>query len=327
MNPDPFVQQKRFVRDLQGPAASIFLILLISQQSLTRNELVDATNYSKDSITTGIRRLDEYGVLNYDGKSQGWSLALTRARQLEIFQHLLWQGHSGVLLEAETNECDASGVTAAPSQPLSGITSSRPDTSIRQKSLFPQLDESDEKAKVAFSPQIRSADQINQDQKDQIRSAADLAEAKIAPPDDEPLVSLLRQLEIREPAFSRFVNRQLDPNALLGWLWWGTTEKWIESPIRYAVRMLLNRQSPPQRFYDAARWWAELEPDGQEEMFTQIEDNKTNFYADKTNRVKHTATILHSLSETDQPAETFHILAQVGERDLTVLELSMPPLT
>lgn len=324
---NPFVQQKRFVRDLQGPAASILLILLLSGQSLTRNELIEATNYSKDSITTGIRRLDEYGLLNYDGKLQGWSLSPTRARQLNIFDRLLWQGHSGVLLEAETNECDASGVTAALSQPINGVTSPQLDTSIQQKSLFPQSDESDEKAKIAFSSQIRSADQINQDQEDQIRSAADLDEAKIALTDDKTLVNLLHQLEIREPAFSQFVERNLDPYTLLGWLWWSTTEQWIKSPKGYAVKMLLDRKSPPQRFYDAARWWDELKPDCQEEMFAQIEDNKTNFYADKTNRVKHTATLLHTLSATDQPDETYHILAQVGERDLTVLELSMPPLT
>lgn len=72
---DTWSEQVRFVRSLKGPAASILWVLILSGRACTGQELELATNYSDKSVKDGLALLTAEGLVQYNGKFNGWSLA------------------------------------------------------------------------------------------------------------------------------------------------------------------------------------------------------------------------------------------------------------
>lgn len=72
---DTWSEQVRFVRSLKGPAASILFVLMLSGRSCTGRELELATNYTDKSVKDGLALLMAEGLVQYNGKFNGWSLA------------------------------------------------------------------------------------------------------------------------------------------------------------------------------------------------------------------------------------------------------------
>lgn len=72
---DTWSEQVRFVRSLKGPAASILWVLILSDRACTGQELELATNYSDKSVKDGLALLTAEGLVQYNGKFNGWSLA------------------------------------------------------------------------------------------------------------------------------------------------------------------------------------------------------------------------------------------------------------
>lgn len=71
---DTWSEQVRFVRSLKGPAASILFVLMLSGRACTGQELELATNYSDKSVKDGLALLTAEGLVQYNGKFNGWSL-------------------------------------------------------------------------------------------------------------------------------------------------------------------------------------------------------------------------------------------------------------
>lgn len=72
---DTWSEQVRFVRSLKGPAASILFALMLSGRSCTGQELELATNYTDKSVKDGLALLMAEGLVQYNGKFNGWSLS------------------------------------------------------------------------------------------------------------------------------------------------------------------------------------------------------------------------------------------------------------
>ncbi len=98
---DTWPEQKRFMRSLKGAAASILLTLLISGRALTAEELEGATNYSDKPIQKGLDLLESEGLIQNNGKFNGWSLT-SGIYQLPIPFHTLSAGMA--LLDAGEND-------------------------------------------------------------------------------------------------------------------------------------------------------------------------------------------------------------------------------
>lgn len=99
------VAQSDYIRGLKGSAATVFLALLLSGQSLTNKELQDCTGYSDKLVTDGLEKLQRRGLIQYNGHFYGWSLPAP-TRQLPLFPAaLLGRGtssHSAPLGSEET---------------------------------------------------------------------------------------------------------------------------------------------------------------------------------------------------------------------------------
>lgn len=66
--------QLQFMRALSGPPAHVFLVLLLRGVSMTNFELCYWTGMSDKPITLAIRLLEGLGLLQYNGRANGWSL-------------------------------------------------------------------------------------------------------------------------------------------------------------------------------------------------------------------------------------------------------------
>lgn len=67
-------EQVRFIRSLKGAAASILWVLMLSGRTCTSKELELATNYSDKPVSDGLALLETEGIVQYNGKFNGWSL-------------------------------------------------------------------------------------------------------------------------------------------------------------------------------------------------------------------------------------------------------------
>ena len=93
-------EQVRFIRSLKGAAASILWVLMLSGRACTAKELELATNYSDKPVSDGLALLETEGIVQYNGKFNGWSLG-PGFYQLPLPFHQLTNG--AALLDAGGN--------------------------------------------------------------------------------------------------------------------------------------------------------------------------------------------------------------------------------
>lgn len=93
-------EQVRFIRSLKGAAASILWVLMLSGRTCTSKELELATNYSDKPVSDGLALLETEGIVQHNGKFNGWSLG-PGFYQLPLPFHQLTNG--AALLDAGGN--------------------------------------------------------------------------------------------------------------------------------------------------------------------------------------------------------------------------------
>lgn len=99
-------EQIRFIRSIKGAAASILWVLILSGRACTNEDLQLATNYSDKPIKDGLSLLEAEGLVQYNGKFNGWSLA-GGFYQLPLPFHQLVAGVALLDIRADENESAA----------------------------------------------------------------------------------------------------------------------------------------------------------------------------------------------------------------------------
>lgn len=285
----------RFVRDIKGAAASILWILLLSGNSLTKEQLENATGYSDKPIAKGLQRLTEYGLVQDNGRYHGWSI--TSTKQLPLPLQALWQGHDGVLLDgtesAQTGRPQEVACSTAGSQaPLLADVGSQDTPPSESEAVDNSVDNSDlpqlpllsstrpqppnsekfrpqpsELGKIPSSPpptrknsEFASRDLdclIDQSLKDQERSI-NQSDQESARKNSE-LRQLMAYLGIHGRAFIQFEQQAIDPDHLLAWHWWSLCQLWLTNRPGYIVTLLHDGKLPEGAWLAAVQWWQGLE--------------------------------------------------------------------
>lgn len=253
-----FVEQKRFVRDIRGAAASILWILLMSGRSLTNIDLEDATGYSDKPINQGTARLQEYGLIQDNGIA-GWSIA--NVTQLPLPFRELWQGFHGKHLmdnNAQTGPTQESVWSYA-----NGAAAGSQDTLPSELSTELSTGHGDNVPKTAAEIGI-SDPLINVVVVDQELINKQQQQQTAIGNSDLDLVTVLRKIGVKGRAFHDLLQRQADPACVLGWHWWTMAQGWSRNPVGYVIARLNERQAPPDGYVELVRWWYALDGDSQE---------------------------------------------------------------
>ncbi len=269
MMADPFEQTQRFVRDIKGPAASILLVLLMSGRSLTQAQLEEATGYSDKPVRQGIDRLTDYGLLQNNGRYDGWCIS----PQLPLPFKELWQGHHGKFLEdgddaqtGQTQESAYSPATETQDAPPAGagsqdtLPSVGTQTSTRPRSEIPisEIGISDlglSHARVDHDCLIDCDLNTHVDQSINQSSNEE-------PGNSDQLAALMRHLGIHGRVFAEFQQQQLPPAHLLAWHWWTLCQPWLtRNPLGYAIKLLRQGQLPDPAWLGLVAWWQGLDAD------------------------------------------------------------------
>ncbi len=245
-----FIEQKRFVRDIKGAAASILHILFFSGRSLTGIELEDATGFTDKPIDAGLKRLSEYGLVQNNGHRVGWSLI---PGQLQ-----LWQGHSGVLIGQSarlTGSADADAPLALAGDP-------RPvDNSVDNSEICGQVgNDGDGKDRNFRSLPTKT------------RLGRPIL--KTYPNKDSSLSSLDLEAVISDVGITGRLKTQLidagvDADVLLGWVWWSHCQSWITSANGWAGKVSLAGDMP-HGLETLAAWWRGLDDEDLQELEESI---------------------------------------------------------
>ena len=263
-----WTEQKHFVRDIKGAAASILWILVISGRCLTNLQLEGACNYSGKPIAKALANLEERRIVTYHGRRNGWSLA-GPLHQLPLPFAELPAPQERLTPQERPQE-------SAPT----GGTMPRPDGSYPQS--YPQ-DEDRTRKNSGFDGQSRnfsgfdgqsrknsgfdenSAVVVDLKDKEQDLKQQQQQEA---PPTrkNSGLATLLRRIGINGAAFTRLVQHQADPAAVLAWYWYALSRPGIINPPGYAIRRIDGRETPPQGFLELARVWPALSPADRETL-------------------------------------------------------------
>jgi len=136
-----------FVRSLKGPAASVFLALMLSGSSMTKKELCLATNYTDKPVAGALELLALRGVVQNRGGYQGWVLS-DGAVQLPMFtSSQLTSPSVDNFVEKDRKLSDKPSLTTTTSNDLlkdNDSSSSKVQSLDKGRKLSDKSDESDE---------------------------------------------------------------------------------------------------------------------------------------------------------------------------------------
>ncbi len=122
--------QLLFFRTLNGPAAQILIVMILSGSNLMSRDLEHATGLSDKTVAKGLRTLKDLQMIQYHGRSVGWSLD-SGIRQLELFPTALlgWE---------QTQAAALQGLPAEKlSTPVDKLTGEFPDSYGGETGEFP----------------------------------------------------------------------------------------------------------------------------------------------------------------------------------------------
>lgn len=242
-----FVEQKRFVRDISGPAASVLLILLLSGRSLTAIELEDATGYSDKSVAAGLRRLEEYGLVQNNGRANGWSLVAGRMplplplMELDattgLTQDAAWSDSADAETAVGPQDAHPSGKLSTGNGALS---TGAARNGAKNGAEIGNSDLADSVVVVVLNNTDQEFKQ--QQQQETGVSGLDLAET-------------LRRLRITGKAFGELMRQRVDAAEVVGWYWYACAQEWASNPAGYAVARMREGVGSPLGYAALARWW------------------------------------------------------------------------
>jgi hypothetical protein len=106
-------EQVSFLRGLKGAPASIVLALALTGCSMTGRDLQMVTGYSDKPISQGLALLELHGLVQFNGRAQGWSFR--HEARLSLFPTALLGGKVGLAQSTGRGDRSFSDFTASSS--------------------------------------------------------------------------------------------------------------------------------------------------------------------------------------------------------------------